>query len=184
MKHCVREHFERFLGAPVSVLADGDPVSIVVWRDSESESEVLVSTVGMATTAQQVPPGMRSLVRNPRTEILMVARRGEERAMGELLLELSLFPRMHGTFLHWGHDIALGIVARGTGEISHVYFTVPPIEDPQFSTFLCSGNRIDVLWAIPITSAEQALKVSQGGEALESLLEDVDIADLRRSSAV
>jgi hypothetical protein len=157
-------------------------VSVFEWADPDEPDEVLLSTVGMSEVQHTVAPGMSSLVDDPRTELLMVARREDVAQLADLLIDLALYPRTHGTFLHWFHDLALGVPVRPASLLSCVFFSLPPVDGTDFSTFQVGGRRIDILWAIPISEAERRLKRERGTEALEDLIESVDLSDLSRAS--
>jgi hypothetical protein len=65
--------------------------------------------------------------------------------------------------------------------IEGVLLSMPPLSAEQMS-FDVGGNRVDILWVVPLTRGELAYARKSSVQALEDLLEarDIDISDLYR----
>ncbi len=94
----------------------------------------------------------------------------------EFLRRLAHFPHDNRTWLHWGHTMPNGTPPEPVFGSSHLdsLFFMPSIVRPDSQL----GERlewrrepINLVWCVPITSAECELKLAQGTDALYDLFE-------------
>ena len=84
------------------------------------------------------------------------------------------------------HSVNFGRPWLPRSDCDHGLITVPYLDGETLRIGKFDGVRVNFLWLIPITSAEVALKKSQGVEALQDLFDgpEFQYADPERKSVV
>ncbi len=78
---------------------------------------------------------------------------------------------------------SFGRIASRHGKVAMV-LSAQPFKDLPLFHVECDGQPGHVLVLVPISEAERDLITDQGWEALEALLDGVDVSDLARVSVV
>jgi hypothetical protein len=96
----------------------------------------------------------------------------------DLLRTLAHFTHDQRTWLHWGHTLPHGTPSTpifGKGPLDTFYFMDSIIaEDHTLGERLAwAGDPVNLLWLVPITTAECALKLEHGSQALLDLFQRV-----------
>ncbi len=87
---------------------------------------------------------------------------------------LARFPHEYNTWLGPGHTIPNGDPPTPyvpSTLLSTVLFLEPVLEEPPLSPIVSEGDPIHLLWMVPITTPECALKLEQGTDALLDVLD-------------
>lgn len=189
----VREdHYERHFG-PLSEPVmhstdDAQPhIDVYQFRPSADRDYWTLITGGMSDIRQPVPPEAPEYVA-PRAELLMYVREPKP-WMFRALKELAEYPSRHDTCLHWWHTVSNSrSIEHGASSFSAFFFLPPYFENPQtFGSLKIAGERVDMLWVVPITSAELDYALERGSEALDELLTEAEldpVVDEERPSLV
>jgi hypothetical protein len=95
---------------------------------------------------------------------------------GELLRRMAHFPHDNATWLHWGHTMPNGQPPApifDDGPLDSLFF-MPSIVRPDSELgkrLLWQGEPINLVWCVPITTAECNLKLERGADALYDVVE-------------
>lgn len=91
-----------------------------------------------------------------------------------------------GARLDLGHTVALGRPWLPGSACDHALLSLPYLDGPDLEWLEHAGETTRVLWLVPITAAERALKKAEGLEALEDAFEaaGLDYANPGRTSVV
>ena len=97
--------------------------------------------------------------------------------------------RYHEKCLHWGHTVSNSRPLGQEDSLLSAFFFLPPyFENPEtFTSLKIDGDRVDMLWVVPITSAELEYALKHGSQALDELLSEVEldpVVDEQRASLV
>jgi hypothetical protein len=133
-------------------------------------------TGGMSDLPMASPPELGADVR--RVELVLYVE-AEAPEYVRLLRRLAHFPHDNRTWLHYGHTMPNGNPAEPIfpGGVVDTFFFMDSIvgEDDTLGERLeWKGDPINLLWLVPITTAECALKLDQGSEALLDLFDRVN----------
>jgi len=143
-------------------------------------------TGGMSDFRQSVPDDAPEHV-SPRTEILLYVR-APQPWMFSVLKGLAEMPFDDQTFLHWWHTVPNGMPMTAKPSLLTNFFFLPPyFEKEGFDTLEIGGDKVNILWLIPITDAELHYKLEHGGRALEELFSQKEldpVVDESRKSLV
>jgi hypothetical protein len=175
-------HYQRFLSKEPRKVLEQDGVAI--WHFDAKDGSLLI-TAGMSAQVQVIPPGQECLSSRPRTELMMFVSEQDEGVLSKLLLDLASYPKAQGAFLHWWHALPLGRPIISNVELTSLLLTFPPYDD-KFATIELDGERIDILWVVPISETERTYFTRYGVDALEEQFEasEIDVANLSRKSVV
>jgi len=58
----------------------------------------------------------------------------------------------------------------GPSLLTAFFFLPPYFEEAGFDTLQVGGQKVDILWLIPITEAERKFAAERGSQALEDLM--------------
>ena len=172
----IREsHYERNFG-PISEPVmhstdDAEPhIDIYQFRPTGERDYWTLITGGMSNSRQSLPPGAPEKMA-PRAELMMYVREPKP-WMFRVLKELAEYPFKEETFLHWWHTVPNSGPAAPEASLLSAVFLLPPYleEFETFSGLEIDGDRVDMLWVVPITSAELAYAEEKGNSALDDLL--------------
>jgi hypothetical protein len=131
-------------------------------------------TAGMSDLPMNAPRQLGAAVR--RAELVLYASedRGEYR---ELLRRLAHFPHDNDTWLHWGHTMPNGTPPQPLFDFTALdtLFFMPTIlrPDAQLGERLAwECEPVNLVWCVPISTAECALKLERGEDALYDLFQE------------
>lgn len=91
--------------------------------------------------------------------------------MGSVISSLSAYPWQENTFFAHGHTIPFKNISGFEALLFVNPKEVPGVEEPKYRDF--DGDRINLLWLVPITSAEYAMAMEVGSEALIKKAQDL-----------
>jgi suppressor of fused protein SUFU len=98
------------------------------------------------------------------------------------LRKLARFPHEYNTWMWWGHSMPNGDPPMPFSEETDLCGWVllePKLAPDQFKHLTRrDGSKIRFLAAVPVYKEEMALKISEGSERLEEMLEDSGITEL------
>jgi len=109
---------------------------------------------------------------SPRLEFLMFSEHDAPR-LTELVTMIAYYHRDYG--LGRGHTLGLGEPWLPGSTCNSLLISTPYPLGPELELFEWDGGHVHFLWALPITEAERALKVSEGLEALEARFDSAAI---------
>ena len=181
------EHFGS-ISEPIMHSTDDKIPHIDVYQfpPSGSRDHWVLITGGMSDLRQSVPAEAPDYV-SARTELVMYVREPQP-WMFRLLKLLADMPFADDTFLHWWHTVPYGMsMIPERSLLTSAFFLPPYFEEEDFDTLEVLGDKIDILWMIPITDSELQYKLDYGGQALEELLSQKElnpVVDERRGSVV
>ena len=72
-------------------------------------------------------------------------------------------------------------------ELTSFIFLPPYFEDPEFENLRLGGDKVDILWLVPITEPERDYAVENGSKALEGIFQKTKldrVVDEKRTSLV
>jgi hypothetical protein len=189
----IREsHYERNFGPisePVMHSTDDAQPHIDIYQfcpTGERDYWTLI-TGGMSNSRQSIPPDAPAQIAR-RAELMMYVREPKP-WMFRVLKELAEYPFKDETFLHWWHTVPNSRPVGSEASLLSAFLFLPPYyEDPEtFGRLEIDGDRVDMLWAVPITSAEYDYALENGGNALDELLATAEldpVVDEQRMSLV
>lgn len=163
-------HYIRFFGPltePVMHSTDAKVPHIDVYQFKPTAQRPYwtLITGGMSDMRQ---PGVPEEL-SPRAEIMLYASQPTG-WMFNVLKGLAEMPFDDDTFLHWRHTVPNGMPMTAKPSLLTNFFFLPPYFEPQgFDRLRIEGDRVNILWMIPITDEELAFKLENGGDALEEL---------------
>ncbi|MDP1559987.1 MAG: suppressor of fused domain protein [Pirellulaceae bacterium] len=110
-----------------------------------------------------------------RTELVFYSSENRD-AYAELLRRLAHFVHDQGTWLHWGHTMPNGQPPEPLLDTDHLdtLFFMPSIVTPDSTLgdeLRIESEPVNLVWCVPITTAECQLKLDQGTNALYDLFE-------------
>lgn len=131
-----------------------------------------------------VTGGMSDLPMNAPEELGVAYRRAElvfystenHDDYSELLRRMAHFAHDNNTWLHWGHTMPNGLPPTpffGTKLLDTLFF-MPSIVSPDSTLgdkLQIESEPVNLIWCVPITSAECQLKLDDGSDALYDLFE-------------
>lgn len=182
------EHYERCLGpleGDVMDSTDFKQPHINIYQVSPHSDRQFwtLITDGMSDLRQPKVPEPLA----PRAEIFLYAHKPQG-WMFNVLKGLAEMPFDDDTYLHWWHTVANGMPMTASPSLLTNFFFLPPkMEDPVFNTLAIDGDKVDMLWLIPITDAEREFKILHDGYTLEKLLAErlgSPVIDEERQSVV
>ncbi len=156
----IREnHYKKYLGEmDHQILQSGDTstdvfVEFYKFKPAPKRPGYTLITGGISEVKQNIPLDNKRT--SGRTELIMYAREPYGWMFG-LLDILSLMPFKNKTFLHWQSLYSMGICLHvGESEFTHILFMPPFFENECFyNTLHINGDKVDPLWAVPITEPE------------------------------
>ena len=189
----VREsHYERHLG-PIGEYVmhstdDAQPhIDIYQFRPSAERDYWTLITGGMSNHRQSLPPDAPEQMA-PRAELLMYVREPKP-WMFRALKDLAEYPFKEETFLHWWHTVPNSRPVGSEASLLSAFLFLPPYyENPEtFGSLEIDGDRVDMLWVVPITNAEHGYALENGNHALDELLAKAEldpVVDEQRMSLV
>lgn len=131
--------------------------------------------------------GLASVGSLPKLELFVVLERSRSQDVGDAIVEnlaALAFHHLQGDRLNLGHSVDFGRPFVPGSICTCGLISLPYLDGPSVEW---SENReLRVLWLIPITAAERAMKTAHGLEALEQAFDAnaVDLLDPLRSSVV
>jgi hypothetical protein len=189
----IRErHYERHFG-PLrehvlhSTDDDQPHVDVYQFRPSAERDHWTLVTGGMSNQRQSVPLDAPEQIA-PRAELLMYVREPQP-WMFRALKDLAEYPFKEKTFLHWWHTVPNSRPVGSDASLLSAFLFLPPYyESPEtFGSLEIDGDRVDILWVVPITSAEYGYALENGNHALDELLASAEldpVVDEQRASLV
>jgi hypothetical protein len=101
---------------------------------------------------------------------------------------LAEMPFDDKTFLHWWHTVPNGMpMTAKPSKLTNFLFLPPYFEGEGFDTLHLAGDKVDILWLVPITDKECQYARENGSQALEEVLVQGDldpVVDEARESLV
>jgi hypothetical protein len=171
-------HYCRFLGPLTELIMHSTDardvhIDLYTFPPNKARGHWTLISGGMSDRRQYFPEGVEGL--GLRAELMLYARQPED-WMYNVLKGLSEMPFEERTFLHWHHTVPNGqpMTARPS-ELTGFFFLPPYFEKPEFDTLEVNGDKVDILWLVPITEAERLYAIEHGGEALEAVLMEADV---------
>jgi hypothetical protein len=183
MGAAIREaHYQEHFGPltePVMRSRDGKvpTVDVYSFRPNDVRDYWTFITSGMSDVPQSLPEGTPEIFAR-RTELLMYATESAPWRLFALKL-LAEYPFEQGTWIHAWHSVDVGAPLSPESSLSALFLLPPAMEDPQrFDRLEIAGERVNILWVVPITAAEQAFALERGPQALEEILFEADFDQL------
>ncbi len=133
-------------------------------------------TGGMSDLPMNSPEELAANYR--RVELVFYATEDNEE-YSHLLRQLAHFPHNNATWLHWGHTMPYGDPPAplfGAGPLDSIFF-MPSIVQPDShlgERLTLDSDPVNLVWCVPITSAECQLVLDSGTDALYDLFEEHD----------
>lgn len=147
---------------------------IDVYRFAPADQRAFFTFVtgGMSDLPMNAPtelgPGFR------RVELVFYASE-DKPEYPELLRRLAHFPHDNRTWLHWGHTMPNGMPPAPLFDTTmDTLFFMASIVSPDATLgerLAWRDEPVELVWCVPITSAECALKLDQGADALYDLFD-------------
>lgn len=164
-----------------------DPaVDVYSFPPTEVRDHWTFITGGMSDRRQALPEEAPEMFAR-RTELLMYGTQAEPWRLYALKL-LAEYPFDLGTWIHAWHSVDAGAPLAPGSQLSAFFLLPPAMEDPQsFDRLVIAGERVNILWVVPITGTEQAFALANGPQALEEILYEADfevLLDSQRRSLV
>ena len=151
-------------------------VDIYRFRPTDDRPYWTLITGGMSDLPQYVPEDAEDI--SSRAEIMMYVKEPQG-WMFNVLKGLAEMPFDDKTYLHWYHTVPNGQpMTAEPSELTSFFFLPPYFEDPEFDTLKLGGNRVDILWLIPITEREREYAIENGSAALEDVFEKEELDPL------
>jgi hypothetical protein len=168
--------YEQVFGVPDFVYHETIPfvphVDVYRFPPSDRRSFFTFLTGGMSdlpmNSPEELGPGFR------RVELVFYA--SEERPdYPELLRRLAHFPHDNRTWIHWGHTMPNGTPPVPIlGTVLDCFLFMPSILQPDSGLgerLAWRDEPVQLVWCVPITTAECNLKLEQGADALYDLFD-------------
>lgn len=133
-------------------------------------------TSGMSDFSQSSPPELGKDAR--RVELVFYADQHHDE-YPELLRRLAHFPHDNQSWLHWGHTMPNGTPPEpvfGAAPLDSLLF-IPTVVHPDQSLgerLAWEGEPVNLLWCVPITTAECEYKLQHGTDAMFALFDRVN----------
>lgn len=135
-----------------------------------------IVTGGMSDVPMNSPPELGRECR--RIELVFYAA-DDNKEYAEFLRHLGHFAHDNNTWLHWGHTMPNGNPPTplfGDGPLDSIFF-MPSIVKPDSTLgerLTIESDPVNLVWCVPITTAECQLKLDQGTDALYDLFDAND----------
>lgn len=168
--------YQELFGEPDIVFHELIPfiphVDVYRFPPSENRNYFTFVTAGMSTVPMTVPASVGRECR--RVELAFYAAESKKE-YAAMLGELAHYPHDYKTWLHWGHTMPNGNPPElifGSEALDHFFFAPSMVKaDDELGRRLeWEGDPINLLWCIPISSAECQFKLKCGADALCKLL--------------
>jgi hypothetical protein len=133
-------------------------------------------TGGMSDLPMNAPPELGADYRRAELVFYSTADRDE---YPELLRRMAHFVHNNNTWLHWGHTMPNGQPPEplfGTDNLDSLFF-MPSVVTPDSSLgekLRIVSEPVNLIWCVPITTAECQLKLDDGTDALYDLFDAND----------
>jgi hypothetical protein len=179
MKKSVWGHFQSIFGKPIARVGDPGVVDLWLWPGGhEGEKHFALTTVGMSAKAMKVPAGSVCFRPEPRVELMTYLLDLEHRhLLVDPLRGVASYPFARETFIHFSHTLPLERPLAKGSALDHLYFTFPLMGKDQ-ATFPVNEAEVDLLLALPISTAEQTFAERAGTDAFDALLNGRAVAEL------
>jgi hypothetical protein len=185
-------HYEQHFG-PLSepVMHSSDDtlphIDVYQFKPTADRDYWTLITGGMSSSRQFMPPGAPGYV-SPRVELLMYVREPKP-WMFKALKDLAEYPFENETCLHWGHTVPNSRPIGRDDSLLSAFLFLPPYYEARetFGNLKIDGDTVDMLWVVPITSAEHSYASKHGSKALDDLLVEAEldpVVDEQRPSLV
>jgi hypothetical protein len=131
-------------------------------------------TSGMSDLSMNSPAELGGSVR--RVELVFYASEDKQEYQ-ELLRRLAHFPHDNHTWIHWGHTMPNGTPPTpvfGSKALDTLFF-MPTIVRPDSELgdqLSWNGDPVNLVWCVPISTAECQLKLERGAEAIYDLFQE------------
>lgn len=147
-----------------------DPqIDVYQFEPTEERPYWTLITGGMSDDRQPALVDIKEDVA-PRAEIMLYVHEPQQ-WMFHVLKSLAELPFESGSFLHWHHTVPSRVSMTGRESLLTSFFFLPPyFESDEFDSLKIDGDRVNILWLVPITDAEREFAVANGPEALEGLM--------------
>ena len=176
-----REHqYSEFFGESDVVLHEMLPLipHIGVYRFPPTEKRDFFTYVtgGMSDLPMNAPPELGPDYR--RAELVFYSTECRD-DYPEFLRRMAHFVHDNNTWLHWGHTMPNGQPPEplfGTGNLDTLLF-MPSIVNPDSSigdSLKIESDPVQLIWCVPITTAECQLKLDAGTDALYDVFDTND----------
>ena len=183
-------HYSKFLG-PLdekimhSANLKDIHVDIYQFRPNSERPHWTLITGAMSDLPQYIPKNAEGI--SPRAEIMMYVKEPQD-WMFNVLKGLAKMPFNDKTYLHWYHTVPNGQpMTAKPSELTSFFFLPPYFEDPKFDNLHIDGDKVDILWMIPITEREREYAIENGSQALEEVFKKAEmdpVVDEERTSLV
>jgi len=169
--------YEELFGKSDSVFHEILPlvphIDVYVFPPNDKRDFYTFVTGGMSDLPMNAPAELGPEYR--RVEIVFYASEYREEYAG-LLRSIAHFVHDYRAWLHWGHTMPNGQPPQplfGTKHLDAMLFTSPIIRPDALlgEKLLLDSEPVNLLWLVPITTAECELKLEQGADALYDLLD-------------
>jgi hypothetical protein len=184
------EHYTKFFGSLDETIihpSNEMSVHVDVYRVQPSNERPYwtLITGGMSDARQNIPKEATAI--SGRTEIMMYVPEPQPWFYNELIW-LGEMPFKQKTFLHWYHTAPRESLHEvEPTKLTYFYFLPPYFENEEFDSLKIEGDKVDILWAIPITRREREYAVKNGGRELEEVFVKAEldpVFDEKRKSLV
>jgi len=176
----IREaHYQKYFGPlteKVMHSTDMKPVHVDIYQFPPTARRPFwtLITSGMSNDLQPLPQEAAKFV-SPRTELMMCVREPKP-WMFSVLKGLAEMPFEDNTHLHWWHTVQNGQSMTAEPSLLTAFFFLPPyFEETGFDTLQLGGQKVDILWLVPITEAERKFATEHGSQALEDLMSQKEL---------
>jgi hypothetical protein len=178
LKEAREAAYERLFGPCETVLHEMVPmiphIDVLVFPAGHAGRDfVTLATSGMSDVPMTTPPDCRDYAR---AELIFYCDRAEP-IFQNILRELARFPHDNRTWLAETHTMPNGQPPRPLfpGHAVDGLFFMPTIVAPEDALdFKIEGQPLRLLWVVPLTPAEMALKLEEGAVAIYDLFNRVD----------
>jgi len=187
----VREaHYSKFLGPIDEKIAHSTDVQevhidIYTFPPTDKRWYWTLITGGMSDKHQNIPEDATDI--SGRTELIMYV----EEPKGwiyNVLKTLAEMPFKEKTFFYWYHTVLYGEpMMPEPSELTSVFFLPPCFEKPKFDTLQIAGEKVNILWVVPITEREREYVIQEGNAALIDVFQKAEMdpmIDEKRKSLI
>lgn len=148
-------------------------VDVYMYPPSEVRPYFTYVTGGMSNLPMTSPKELGAESR--RVELVFYSA-DDKPEYANFLRRLAHFPHDNATWLHWYHSMPNGFPTEpifGEGKLDSFFF-MPSIVEPDVDLgkrLSFEGEPINLVWCVPITADECALKLEKGTDALLDLFD-------------
>jgi hypothetical protein len=167
-----KQHYTKFLGPIDKVVHPSidlvtPHIDVYPIPPHGSRNYWTLITEGMSNYKQDIPDDATAI--SGRTEIMMYVHEPKQ-WMYSVLIGLGKMPFEDKTFLHWYHTVPNGQpMTSEPSELTSFFFLPPYFENEGFDSLKIEGDKVDILWLVPITEREREYAMKNGGRALEEV---------------